>query len=70
MCSSASNVNPAFRPAHRNQPNNQSHTKRKPLPAENNNGNRDINCRWMEGGIATPFNCNVNGDPWGTPSEK
>ena len=68
MCSSASNVNRVFRPAHTNQPNK--HPTRNPLPPKNKDGGFYTKCDWVEGGIATPFKCNVYGDPWGTPSEK
>jgi len=45
-------------------------TKSKSLPPNKNNEHFYIKCPWAEGNFVTPFNCNVNGEPWGTPSEK
>jgi hypothetical protein len=44
--------------------------KSKSLPSNKNNEQFNIKCPWAEGNFVTPFNCNVNGEPWGTPSEK
>ncbi|MEC8677848.1 MAG: hypothetical protein VXX85_03230 [Candidatus Margulisiibacteriota bacterium] len=42
----------------------------KSSPPKNNHGDFYRKCDWIEGGFATPFDCNVYGKPWGTPSEK
>ena len=44
--------------------------KSKSSPPKNKYGGFYRKCDWIEGNFATPFDCNVNGDPWGTPSEK
>jgi len=56
--------------AHIKQSDTKTTNESKPSPLKNKGGDVYTQCDWVEGGIATPFDCNVYGKPWGTPSEK
>lgn len=70
MTPGVNNVSLFPKSAIKKQPSTQPTIKSKPSPPNKNNEHFYIKCPWAEGNFVTPFNCNVNGDPWGTPSEK